>query len=96
MFFTVYNCPNDFDVYLDEGQIEKQIYWDEPIFADNVKIAHVMASKLPGYKMKAGRHDVLYQAADADGNKARCVFTVTVWDSSKVNQQVKRFVYFFL
>ena len=27
------------------------------------------------YKMKAGRHDVLYQAADADGNKARCVFT---------------------
>ena len=47
-FFTVYNCPNDFDVYLDEGQIEKQIYWDEPIFADNVKIAHVMASKLPG------------------------------------------------
>ena len=48
VFFTVYNCPNDFDVYLDEGQIEKQIYWDEPIFADNVKIAHVMASKLPG------------------------------------------------
>ena len=44
----VYNCPNDFDVYLDDGQIEKQVYWDEPIFADNVKIAHVMASKLPG------------------------------------------------
>ena len=30
---------------------------------------------------KAGRHDVLYQAADSDGNKARCVFTVTVWDN---------------
>ena len=75
---------------MDDGQIEKQIYWNEPIFADNVKIAHVMASKLPGYKMKAGRHDVLYQAADADGNKARCVFTVTVWDSSKVHQQQKK------
>mgnify|MGYP001160241281 FL=1 len=83
----VYNCPNDFDVYLDEGQVEKAVYWDEPIFADNVKIAHVMASKLPGYKMKTGRHDVLYQAADSDGNKARCVFTVTVWDSSRVRQE---------
>ena len=66
---------------LDKGEIEKRVFWKEPIFADNVKIAHVMASKLPGYKMKAGRHDVLYQAADSDGNKARCVFTVTVWDN---------------
>ena len=40
-----------------------------------------MASKLPGYPLKQGRHDVLYQAADSDGNKARCVFTVTVWDN---------------
>ena len=86
----VYNCPNDFDVYLEEGQIEKQVFWEEPIFADNVKIAHVMASKLPGYKMKAGRHDVLYQAADSDGNKARCVFTVTVWDSTRVHRQERR------
>ena len=77
----VYNCPNDFDIYLDKGEIEKRVFWKEPIFADNVKIAHVMASKLPGYKMKAGRHDVLYQAADSDGNKARCVFTVTVRDN---------------
>ena len=37
-----------------------------------------MASKLPGYPLKQGRHDVLYQAADEDGNKARCVFTVHV------------------
>ena len=66
---------------MNKGEIEKRVFWKEPIFADNVKIAHVMASKLPGYKMKAGRHDVLYQAADSDGNKARCVFTVTVWDN---------------
>ena len=66
---------------MEKGEIEKRVFWKEPIFADNVKIAHVMASKLPGYKMKAGRHDVLYQAADSDGNKARCVFTVTVWDN---------------
>ena len=88
----VYNCPNDFDIYLDDGQIEKPVYWEEPIFADNVKIAHVMASKLPGYKMKAGRHAVLYQAADSDGNKARCVFTITVWDSTRVHRQERHWV----
>ena len=38
-----------------------QVSWEEPIFADNVKITHVMASKLPGYFMREGRHDVLYQ-----------------------------------
>ena len=86
----VYNCPNDFDVYLEDGQIDREIFWEEPIFADNVKITHVMASKLPGYRMKAGRHDVLYQAADADGNKARCVFTITVWDSTHVHNQERR------
>ena len=38
-----------------------QVSWEEPIFADNVKITHVMASKLPGYYLREGRHDVLYQ-----------------------------------
>ena len=36
--------------------------WEEPIFADNVKIKHVMASKLPGNVLGLGKHDVLYEA----------------------------------
>ena len=85
----VYNCPTDFNVYLEPGVKEKkvegglqpsqpirghtfsttfflsfQVSWEEPIFADNVKITHVMASKLPGYFLREGRHDVLYQVCN--------------------------------
>ena len=37
-----------------------------------------MASYLPGHHFPPGRHHVLYQATDAEGNKAKCGFTVTV------------------
>ena len=38
-----------------------KVTWKEPVFADNVKIVHVMASKMPGQFLAEGRHDVLYQ-----------------------------------
>ena len=41
---------------------------------DNVAIQHVMASYLPGHYFPEGRHHVLYQATDADGNRARHIF----------------------
>jgi len=67
------------------------VNWEEPIFADNVKIKHVMASKLPGNVLGLGKHDVLYEAEDEDGNKARCVFTITVFDSEHEQQGHKRY-----
>ena len=70
--------------------ISIQVNWEEPIFADNVKIKHVMASKLPGNSLGIGKHDVLYEAEDEDGNKARCVFTITVWDSEHLQQGHRR------
>lgn len=60
------------------------MFWDEPIFADNVKISHVMASKMPGQFMTEGKHDVLYQASDEDGNQARCVFAISVYNAKQV------------
>ena len=74
----VVSCPSSFIVYLDEGQINTAVTWKEPVFKDNVGIQHVMASFLPGKEFPAGRHHVLYQATDGDGNRARCGFTVTV------------------
>jgi hypothetical protein len=37
-----------------------------------------MASYLPGHYFSLGQHNVLYQATDADGNKAKCGFTINV------------------
>ena len=74
----VISCPHSRVETLSRGQMLKKISWTEPVFRDNVAIQHVMASFLPGHYFPSGRHHVLYQAADGDGNRARCGFTLTV------------------
>ena len=37
-----------------------------------------MASYLSGHPFAAGQHNILYQATDADGNRAKCGFTISV------------------
>ena len=74
----VISCPHSFVDNLKRGQMLKKISWTEPVFKDNVAIQHVMASFLPGHYFPQGRHHVLYQAVDVDGNRARCGFTITV------------------
>ena len=69
------------------------MFWDEPIFADNVKITHVMASKMPGQLLTEGKHDVLYQASDEDGNQARCVFNITVYNAKQSDAGKRQYVY---
>ena len=67
-----------------------QVFWEEPIFADNVKISHVMASRMPGQMLTEGKHDVLYAASDEDGNQARCGFTVTVYNARHIDLARRR------
>jgi len=74
----VISCPHSTTEVLARGQMLKRVTWTEPVFRDNVGIQHVMASFLPGHYFPEGRHHVLYQAADADGNRARCGFTLTI------------------
>ena len=52
------------------------------------QIQHIMASYLPGHHFPPGRHHVLYQATDAEGNKAKCGFTVTVQRSGPPHSAV--------
>ena len=51
----VRQCPKSFTEYLLPDQRSKRVSWREPIFQDNVKIQHVMASYLPGHHFTAGR-----------------------------------------
>jgi len=74
----VESCPQSFVDHLRPGQKMKRVTWKEPVFKDNVGIQHVMASFLPGHYFTKGRHHVLYQASDSDGNRARCGFTITI------------------
>ena len=78
----VQQCPQSFTEMLAPGQSVKRITWTEPAFSDNVKIQHVMASFLPSHYFSAGKHNILYTATDADGNRAKCGFTITVLPNS--------------
>jgi len=77
----VEQCPRSFTEMLAPGQSTKRITWTEPVFNDNVKIQHVMASFLPGHYFSAGKHNILYTATDADGNRGKCGFTITVLEN---------------
>lgn len=82
----VQKCPRSFTEMLAPGQSTKKITWTEPVFSDNVKIQHVMASFLPGHYFSAGKHNILYTATDVDGNTAKCGFTITVITSSRSSE----------
>ena len=63
------------------GQSTKRITWTEPVFNDNVKIQHVMASFLPGHYFSAGKHNIVgslmyYAPTVADGKTFVLVFCV--------------------
>ena len=55
----VEQCPRSFTEMLAPGQSTKRITWTEPVFNDNVKIQHVMASFLPGHYFSAGKHNIV-------------------------------------
>ena len=75
----VAHCPRSFTApSLPASAASAPVSWREPVFHDNVRVSHVMASFLPGHRFGPGVHRVLYTAADAEGNRARCGFTVTV------------------
>lgn len=40
----VFGCPKSFTVHLTEGEVNSQVSWKEPVFKDNVEIAHLWKS----------------------------------------------------
>ncbi len=81
----VRHCPRSFTTHLSAGVSSAPVSWQEPVFSDNVGVSHVMATFLPGHRFGPGVHNVLYTATDADGNRARCGFTVTVREAVVAN-----------
>lgn len=74
----VHGCPTSFEIRLAPGEGSREVWWSEPKFSDNVKLQYVQQSHSPGHALSRGNHHVSYVAGDAEGNKARCSFTITV------------------
>ena len=74
----VHGCPTSFEVRLNPGESSREVWWAEPKFSDNVNLHYVQQSHSPGHPLSRGSHHISYMAGDAEGNKARCSFTVVV------------------
>jgi len=74
----VQGCPTSFEIRLNPGETAREVWWSEPKFSDNVKLHYVQQSHTPGKILPRGNHHISFIAGDAEGNKARCSFTITI------------------
>ncbi|XP_077519184.1 sushi, von Willebrand factor type A, EGF and pentraxin domain-containing protein 1-like [Amblyomma americanum] len=72
----VLSCPQD--IITETAEDDVTVTWAEPNFADNSGDVSVAASHASGSKFGHGTHKVTYNARDASGNYATCMFRVTV------------------
>lgn len=74
---SVVSCPQD--VYNVIDLLQAAVYWTPPKFSDNVGVVSVLSNRQPGFIMDAYRTiRVRYEASDAAGNLAYCIFNVTL------------------
>lgn len=71
----VISCPSD--IY-ETSDAPKSVSWIEPTFNDNVKVIKVESQYKSGHVFQFVPTKVEYRAFDAEGNTAKCEFTVTL------------------
>ncbi|EAT42496.1 AAEL005982-PA [Aedes aegypti] len=74
----VVNCPESFNVQLENHETSRSVYWVEPNFETDSEIKQLYKSHTPGQVLIAGVHYVNYVATDSDGLSAKCSFGITV------------------
>ncbi|XP_068704567.1 uncharacterized protein [Montipora foliosa] len=78
---SVVSCPSD--VLDTTNVLQKAMYWIPPTFSDNVKVVNIISNRQPGFLMDAYRTLIVrYEATDAAGNVAYCLFNVTLEGTS--------------
>ena len=79
---TVEYCPPG-DIWVATTNGSAYVTWDEPVFADNLRVDRVVnkGGLRPGMALQWGTYDVAYVAYDAAGNTATCGFKIYVLES---------------
>ncbi|XP_017775137.1 PREDICTED: fibrillin-1 [Nicrophorus vespilloides] len=71
-------CPANMEITLRKDERTRTVYWQEPIFTDNVGVKTVYKSKESSSSLGPGYHHVNYIASDNAGNRAFCHFTISI------------------
>ena len=73
----VQNCPAS--IVERSNSLQKDIFWTEPTFTDNVEVATIQSNRQPGFSMQTYTSlTVQYTASDAAGNTVYCTFNITL------------------
>lgn len=75
---TVTFCPDPFVVDLEQHELSRPVYWEEPTFESKQPIKQIFKSKVPGHRFGPGVHPVTYVASTQEGLSAKCNFRITV------------------
>ncbi|XP_022087623.1 hyalin-like, partial [Acanthaster planci] len=78
-------CPVYVVNSTDAHQNSSNVFWQEPIFTDNVGIVSNESSHRPGDVFPLGNITVTYSVSDKAGNVANCSFIVSVEDNEAPN-----------
>ncbi|TQI71449.1 putative secreted protein (Por secretion system target) [Gramella sp. Hel_I_59] len=75
----IINCPENLVLEIAEGENEVEVTYSIPIATDqnNVEV-EIIAGPESGERKTEGVYNVVFEATDLCGNKARCTFKITV------------------
>ncbi|KAJ8046994.1 Hyalin [Holothuria leucospilota] len=76
---TIFGCPTEgIERFINSGQIEKEVFWEEPFGLDETSAEIVYQSHYPGDVFIQGNTTVEYIFEDSTDNSASCTFNVIV------------------
>ncbi|XP_022088734.1 LOW QUALITY PROTEIN: uncharacterized protein LOC110978223 [Acanthaster planci] len=73
-------CPTFIFNSTDANQNSSVVFWQEPVFTDNVGVVSNESTHSPGDVFPLGNSTVTYTVSDEAGNTANCSFIVSVED----------------
>lgn len=71
-------CPQAIEVQLQQHEVQRSIFWREPVFNSKVPLKQIFKSNVPGTKFGVGRHRITYIATNKHNQNGTCQFNIIV------------------
>lgn len=71
-------CPQNVEFQLQPNELQRPVFWKEPVFRANHHLKQIFKSNLPGTKFGPGQHLITYIATDIRNQNGTCQFTIVI------------------
>lgn len=76
-------CPQNVEFQLQPNELQRPVFWKEPVFRGNHQLKQIFKSNIPGTKFGPGHHRITYIATDLRNQNGTCEFSIIVRASGK-------------